>query len=103
MTKSFNIRRATLEDADGILDCLRVAFAPHRAHYTAKAFSETVLTPKTLVERLNGMSVLAATDEFAQVVGTVAYSLVDSTECDLRGMAVRPEWQVSGVAQRLRL
>jgi ribosomal protein S18 acetylase RimI-like enzyme len=101
MTKPLNIRRATLADADGILNCLQVAFAPYRTDYTAEAFSDTVLTPKTLAERLDKMSVLAALDESRQVVGTVAYSLMDSTEGHIRGMAVRPEWHGCGVAQRL--
>lgn len=101
MTQSFNIRRATLEHSDGILDCLRVAFAPYRTDYTADAFSDTVLTSRTFAERLGNMSVLIAIDQSGQVVGTVAYQMVDTTEGHIRGMAVRPEWHGHGVAQRL--
>jgi len=54
----FSIRTATPIDADGILNCLHLAFHEFRTSYTTKAFRDTVLTPETVRERL----------------GTIAYS-----------------------------
>ena len=101
MTQSFSIRRANLGDCEGILDCLQTAFAPYRKDYTAGAYSDTVLTSTTLAARLCKMSVLIAVDQSGNVVGTVAYQLMDKTEGHIRGMAVHPECHGRGVAQRL--
>jgi hypothetical protein len=45
------IRRATLADADAVLHCLRVAFAPYREFYSPEGFADTVLTPETIGQR----------------------------------------------------
>jgi RimJ/RimL family protein N-acetyltransferase len=97
----FMVRRATLRDAAGILDCLRAAFEPYRERYTPGAYEDTVLTPDTLGCRLASMAVFVASTGGTEVVGTVACGVVGGGEGHLRGMAVRPEWQGSGVAEEL--
>jgi len=92
------IRRATAEDAEAVLDCLRIAFEPYRAAYTPAAFDDTV--PSSLQERLRSMILFVAVERGA-VIGTLACAIDDSREAHLRGMAVRPEWQGSGVAAGL--
>jgi len=98
---AISIRRATLEDADGILDCLRAAFAPYEHNYSKAAYEDTVLTRESFVRRLDEMAVFAAVDESGRVVGTIAWKVIDHTEGHLRGMAVRPECQARGIADQL--
>jgi len=47
------------------------------------------------------MSVVVATSGSGEVVGTVAYKVLESGEGHLRGMAVNPEWQGSGLSKSL--
>jgi ribosomal-protein-alanine N-acetyltransferase len=47
------------------------------------------------------MSVVVATSTCGEVVGTVAYKVVESGEGHLRGMAVNPEWRGSGLSTAL--
>jgi GNAT superfamily N-acetyltransferase len=47
------------------------------------------------------MSLFVAVAEDGVVLGTIATSVVDQEEGHLRGMAVLPDWQGRGVAQRL--
>jgi GNAT superfamily N-acetyltransferase len=47
------------------------------------------------------MSILVATTDDGDVVGTVAYQLVKPGEAHVRGMAVLPGWQGAGAAQSL--
>jgi N-acetylglutamate synthase-like GNAT family acetyltransferase len=47
------------------------------------------------------MSVVVATSSSGEVVGTVAYKVLESGEGHLRGMAVNPEWQGSGLSNSL--
>ncbi len=96
----FTIRLADPRDADGILECLRLAFEPFRAQYTPGAFLDTVLSPATLHARFQEMTIWVAASNNL-VIGTIAASIVDQTEGHLRGMAVRPEWHGHGVADRL--
>ena len=93
------IRRAVAADEDGILRCLAAAFQKYRADYTAEAFADTVLNPELLAARLQHMQVLVAVSPEG-IVGTVAAS---STADDghLRGMAVLPDRQGSGLASKL--
>jgi predicted N-acetyltransferase YhbS len=98
---SFGIRSATYEDCSAILECLRSAFAPYRESYTPEAFSDTVLTPDAFRHRLSEMSVVVATSPSGEVVGTIAYEGVEGGEGHLRGMAVRPEWQGTGLSTSL--
>ena len=101
LKQSFTIRRATLADCAAILECLLTAFVPHRESYTPEAFSDTVLTPDTFRHRLSDMSIVVATSSSGEVVGTVAYKVLESGEGHLRGMAVNPEWQGSGLSKSL--
>lgn len=96
-----SIRRATVHDADGILECLHSAFAPYRRNYSAAGYEDTTLTRDSLLQRLNRMSVLVALDRSGFVVGTIAYGAIGQREGHLRGMAVRPGYQSSGIADRL--
>lgn len=100
-TEKISIRRATVHDTDGILDCLHSAFAPYRRHYSAAGYEDTTLTSESLPQRLRMMSVLVALDHSEIVVGTIAYRAVQQGEGHLRGMAVLPEYQSSGIAELL--
>jgi ribosomal protein S18 acetylase RimI-like enzyme len=98
--EAVTIRRATVSDVDGILDCLRTAFAPYKSAYTAAAYQDTILTPESLLRRLHEMTVLVAVDRSECVAGTLAYK-VSGQEGHLRGMAVRPECQGRSIADQL--
>ena len=99
---TWEIRRAQEADADAILQCLAVAFAPYRERYTPAAFADTVLDPSTLRARMQKMHILVAVSD-GQIVGTVAGSTDDRGEGHLRGMAVLPEFHGTGIASRLLL
>jgi GNAT superfamily N-acetyltransferase len=47
------------------------------------------------------MSVVVATSTSGEVVGTVAYKVLEGGEGHLRGMSVRPEWHGSGLSKTL--
>ena len=96
-----SIRKAKGEDSPGILACLREAFQEFRERYTREGFLETVLTPMTLGERLEAMSVFVAVNSREQVVGTIASSVVSLAEGHLRGMAVLPSMRGTGIAAQL--
>ena len=98
--QQFQIRQAVLQDSDQILACLRAAFAPYENLYTPAAFADTVLDALTISPRMQRMHMLVATVG-DQVIGTVSGSLCDDDEGHLRGMAVLPEYQSSGVAKDL--
>jgi len=57
------IRKATAEDAGGILACPSAAFEEFRDNYTAGAFAGTVLAADTIAKRLQEMTVFVATEE----------------------------------------
>ncbi|HEX7157639.1 MAG TPA: GNAT family N-acetyltransferase [Edaphobacter sp.] len=96
-----SVRRAQVEDSEGISRCLGVAFGPYRASYTAGAFADTVLTPEKVQERIATMSVFVAVDEAGDVVGTVGCFVVGDGEGHVRGMAVVPRLQGRRVADLL--
>lgn len=100
MDPAFSIRGALPRDFQGILDCLRQAFAPYQQSYTAAAFADTVPDPESLRRRLREMHVLVAANAANRVAGTIAYG-VQGSEGHVRGMAVRPDCQGSGVAAAL--
>jgi len=100
-SRAFSIRQATLNDAPGMLDCLREAFAPYERDYSADGFKDTVLTPETIARRLSEMHVLVATTPQGDVIGTIGCSIASQGEGHLRGMAVRRAWQGSHVAAEL--
>jgi ribosomal protein S18 acetylase RimI-like enzyme len=95
------IRKALETDAFGILECLRIAFEPYRAKYTPGGFADTVLTPQTIQHRLWEMTVFVAVTAGNEIVGTIACVVIDASEGHLRGMAVLPEWQGRGIAEKL--
>ena len=95
------IRRATAADAPAILDCLAAAFEPYRASYTPGAYLDTVLTTETVFQRLQSMQVFVAVLSDQLIAGTIACSLSGEGEGHLRGMAVQPERQGQGVAEKL--
>lgn len=97
----FRIRRASIEDADQILICLRLAFAQYRNEYTPAGFADTVLSAETIGERLRRMCVFVTEDDEGEIVGTVGCNLISKDEGHIRGMAVLPEWQGRGVAEEL--
>lgn len=99
--RDFQIRKANPTDADGILACLGAAFERYRSQYTPDAFADTVLDPEKVQARLRDMNVLVGVSE-ELIVGTIGYGN-NGEEGHLRGMAVRPDWQGSGVALALLL
>jgi len=84
--------RATLDDADGILTCLRAAFEPYRTQYTSAAYEDTILTENTVRQRIETMTVLLARNEAGLIIGTIG-AAVQGTEGHIRGMAVVPSSQ----------
>ncbi|MGE5110534.1 MAG: GNAT family N-acetyltransferase [Acidobacteriaceae bacterium] len=97
----FSIRKATTDDCYGILECLASAFALFRESYTPDAFLDTVLTPDTIMKRLQDMVVFVALQCDGNVIGTISCKVEHAGEGHLRGMAVRPDWQDSAVAAEL--
>lgn len=98
---TISIRKADAGDAQGILDCLREAFAEFRNNYTLGAFHDTVLTPQDLANRLATMSVFIATVPAGEIVGTISCNVVGPTEGHIRGMAIRTAWHGGEVAGEL--
>jgi GNAT superfamily N-acetyltransferase len=95
------IREGTENDSDGIIACLAAAFEPYRTIYTADAYRDTVPNIEGVIKRLEGMKVFVAEVHPAMIIGTVACQVVGHGEGHLRGMAVIPEYQGRGVADRL--
>jgi GNAT superfamily N-acetyltransferase len=93
------IRKAEAADSAAISGCLEAAFARYRDQYTPGAYADTVPDAEGVRGRMREMSVLVAVFN-GTVVGTLAY-MVDGSEGHLRGMAVLPEWQGTGVASDL--
>lgn len=98
--ESFSIRAATVDDCTAILECLQLAFTPYRDQYTPAGFLDTVLTPEALRQRMTEMRIFVAVAD-GSVVGTVSCVALNGREGHLRGMAVRPEWQGSGISAGL--
>ena len=98
-TTAFHIRAAVEADASGILACLAAAFEPYRDAYTPGAFADTVLDLAALRRRMSTMTVLVAPSQFT-IVGTIAWSARPPAG-HLRGMAVLPSQQGTGVAAAL--
>lgn len=97
----FVIRKANPSAGPAILTCLQSAFEPFRAEYTAEAFEDTILTPDSLALRFSTMQIYVAEAPDGQIVGTIACNVSNPAEGHLRGMAVAPAWQGSGVAGAL--
>jgi len=99
--RTFRLRQASEEDVPRLLRCLQRAFEPYHAQYSAEAFADTTLTPELARQRLGTMSVLVAHDDRGEVRGTISWKVESATSAHLRGMAVDPDWQGSGVAKAL--
>jgi ribosomal protein S18 acetylase RimI-like enzyme len=100
-TSAIAIRRAAENDSPEILACLHAAFAPYRDSYSPAAYLDTVLTPETLQERFIQMQVFVAQSSSGQIVGTIACQVVSHGEGHIRGMAVLPACQGTGIAAQL--
>ena len=97
------IRRAELKDIPGVIDCLAAAFEPYRQSYTPDGFRNTVPTAEDAARRLEEMTILIAEHGSSSIIGSISYQVLDSWEGHLRGMAVIPEFQRKGIAERMLL
>jgi hypothetical protein len=91
---AFTIRRATIDDSEGILECLASAFTAFRESYTPEGFLDTVLSAETVQQRLQDMDIFVAVRTDGTVIGTIACKVEHEGEGHLRGMAVSPECKV---------
>ncbi len=98
---TISIRRASSNDAPEILACLQAAFAPYRDFYSPAAYLDTVLTPESLRDRLVRLQVFVAENSSGQIVGTISCQAISQDEGHLRGMAVLPTCQGTGIAAQL--
>jgi N-acetylglutamate synthase-like GNAT family acetyltransferase len=96
-----SVRKATSADACGIRACLSAAFEVYRDSYTPAAFADTILTPETMQRRFQEMTVFVATEKSGEIIGTIACGVVNPEEGHIRGMAILPTAQGTGVAARL--
>ena len=96
-----SVRLAGPSDAEGVAKCLAAAFEPYRDAYTPEAFQDTVLSASGFVSRLDEMAILVAEDETSTILGAIAFAALSDGEGHLRGMAVAPDCQGSGVATKL--
>lgn len=99
--RGVRIRPATIADVDGLLRCLREAFEPYRERYTRVAYLATVLTATSARRRLRSMAVWVAADREGRILGTIALKRISRTHGHLRGMAVTPDFQGTGIASKL--
>ncbi|HXJ86071.1 MAG TPA: GNAT family N-acetyltransferase [Candidatus Binatia bacterium] len=95
----FEIRKADVSDAQVIAVCLAAAFAEYRKLYRVGAFADTVLNSGGVERRLREMFLFVAVSS-ARIVGTIG-CVARGTDGHLRGLAVLPEWQGTGVATGL--
>ena len=95
------IRQAADRDIPAVVRCLTAAFEEYRDRYTPQAFRDTVLTIQGAEQRMRAMTILVVDDYSANVVGTVAYQVMESGEGHVRGMAVDPLLHGKGIAARL--
>ena len=93
MIKSYTIRRATIDDANGIQKVLLAAFKQYKSYYTQEAFSDTILEDEKVKERLNNMIVYVAVDNIGKIIATIGWQNIDNEEAHIRGMAVDPTRQ----------
>ena len=98
--QGFHVRRANRSDLEAIRRCLAEAFEPFRTQYTTEAFADTVPSAAKLRKRSAEMCLFVAEHQ-EQVIGTIGCSRTNNTEGHLRGMAVLPAWQGSGIATAL--
>ena len=99
------VRRATENDVPLVLMRLHEAFASFRDAYTPGAWADTVLDRESCRRRVQSMSVFLAFEGDEDAIGTIACAAQEpaTPERDghIRGMAVRPAWYGTGVADAL--
>ena len=78
---------------------MEAAFARYREQYTPEAYADTVPDADGVLGRMREMKVQVAVSS-GVVVGTLGYT-VNGSQGHLRGMAVLPGWQGTGVASEL--
>ena len=100
MAADLVIRRANAADGQTMIKCLRIAFEPFREFYSREGFDDTCLTPETIGQRLESMAVYVA-EQDGEIVGTIAFTETEPHHGHLRGMAVLPNTQGSGIAREL--
>jgi GNAT superfamily N-acetyltransferase len=93
------IRKAEAADSAAIAGCLEAAFALYRDQYTPQAYADTVPNAHGVLGRMREMNLFVAVSSGA-IVGTLGYT-ANGSEGHLRGMAVLPQWQGTGVASDL--
>ncbi len=94
-------RLARESDVPGILECLRSAFGPYRSEYTVRAYRDTTLTQASAYRRLMDMAVWVVVGRDGTILATLSWARESSRTAHLRGMAVDPSWQGTGIAQQL--
>ena len=97
---SYEIRLALPSESVVVLACLSAAFAAYRDDYTRAAYADTVPPIDVYEQRFKGTTVFVA-DLHGAIVGTVGCNLVDHAEGHLRGMAVLPSAEGTGVGAGL--
>jgi len=99
------VRTAGDADIEPVRACLAAAFEPYRATYTPGAFLDTVPDDDGVARRLREMTVLVAEetteDAAPRCLGTISHQVSGPGVGHLRGMAVLPQFQGRGVAERL--
>ncbi len=100
-TPVVSIRKASHDDAQGILECLTEAFEAYRGSYTSDAFRDTVPPREEIQNRVAKMWVFVAVKPSGEIVGTVACNVLSPNEGHIRGMAVRTSWHGAHVASGL--
>lgn len=89
------------DDIPDILACLQAGFANVRDAYSPAAFAATVLDEHSLRARMAAMQVIVAVRPSGRVIGTIAYGVASPNIGRIRGMAVLPRDQGTGIAAAL--
>jgi ribosomal protein S18 acetylase RimI-like enzyme len=98
-SRSFIVRRATLQDSDAIASVLRHAFAEFEPQYTPAAFAATVPRAAEIRARYDeGPAWVGVCCD--QIVGTVA-AVLKEKGAYVRSMAIAPDARGHGLAWQL--
>jgi len=101
LTPKFKIRKAKKEDSQGIYNVLKTAFEKYKSYYTAEGYADTILSLKGVIKRLKKMNLYVAVLFDLKIVGTIGWSKISNEEAHIRGMAVHPDFQGTGIAKEL--
>ena len=96
--QQYSIRKAKGQDSPGILACLREAFEEFRERYTPGGVLETVLTPNTLRERLEAISVVVRSIPGSKLSARSPRAWSVWRKGIFGGMAVLPSMRGTGIA-----